>query len=274
MPSRILSEPAAASPNRASVRFLLRWVKRVLAPLGDPLALLGGLRNYPGFMREWRRYRRLCTSENVRIADWYPILHERSPAASIDPHYFYQHHWLLAHLQSTSPHCHVDVGSQVYLLSAASCFTNTIFVDIRSIDAVLPRLSMCRGSLLSLPFGNHSVRSLSCLHVIEHVGLGRYGGVLDPDGTRKACEELARVLAPEGLLYVSTPVGRQRTWFNAHRVHHPEKIVALFPDLQLTDFAAVDDAGRFLPNARPTQLAACEYALGLYRFRGVHRGRP
>jgi hypothetical protein len=33
------------------------------------------------------------------------------------------------------------------------------------------------------------------MHVVEHVGLGRYGDALDPKGDARACAELARVLA-------------------------------------------------------------------------------
>ncbi len=43
-----------------------------------------------------------------------------------------------------------------------------------------------------------SVESLSCKHVIEHIGLGRYGDVLDPGGDLKAISELKRALAVGG----------------------------------------------------------------------------
>ncbi len=33
------------------------------------------------------------------------------------------------------------------------------------------------------------------MHVVEHVGLGRYGDPLDPDGDLKAIAELKRVTA-------------------------------------------------------------------------------
>src|SRR5207253_10606962 len=69
--------------------------------------------------------------------------------------------------------------------------------------------------LLSLPFADRSVESLSCLHVAEHVGLGRYGDELDPEGTVKAARELQRVVAPAGRLYFALPVGRPRTEFRS-----------------------------------------------------------
>src|SRR3954454_19144361 len=108
--------------------------------------------------------------------------------------------------------------------------------------------------------------SVSCLHVAEHIGLGRYGDPLDPDGTRKAAAELARVLAPDGQLLFSGPVGRPRTCFNAHRIHAPHDVVAMFDGLELSEFGGIDDAGRFeVPHALD-DLADARYACGLFRF--------
>ena len=67
-------------------------------------------------------------------------------------------------------------------------------------------------------FETGSVDSLSCLHTIEHVGLGRYGDPIDPEGWVVAVRELARILAPGGRLYLGTPIGRERVCFNSERV--------------------------------------------------------
>ncbi|NDC42314.1 MAG: DUF268 domain-containing protein, partial [Chitinophagia bacterium] len=56
-----------------------------------------------------------------------------------------------------------------------------------------------------LPFESDSIPSLSCMHTIEHVGLGRYGDQLDPQGDLKAIAELKRVVQPGGDLLFVTP---------------------------------------------------------------------
>jgi hypothetical protein len=76
-----------------------------------------------------------------------------------------------------------------------------------------------RGSILLIPYENNSIKSLSCLYVAEHIGLGRYGDPLDPFGTKKAAKELSRVLALDGNLYFSLPIGKPKLYFNAHRIH-------------------------------------------------------
>jgi SAM-dependent methyltransferase len=105
------------------------------------------------------------------------------------------------------------------------------------------------------------------LHVLEHIGLGRYGDPLDPQGSVLAARELARVLAPGGRLYVSVPTGVGRTCFNAHRVFSPAALKGMFAGLVLESFALVDDGGSFAaesPTAAADQLA---YGCGMYVFR-------
>jgi len=97
--------------------------------------------------------------------------------------------------------------------------------------------------------------------------LGRYGDPLDPEGTKKAARELARVLAGGGRLYFALPVGRPRVCFNAHRVHSPEAIREFFCDLELVEFSGVHDDGRFVEKTELTEFKQSDYACGMFVFR-------
>ena len=79
------------------------------------------------------------------------------------------------------------------------------------------------------------------MHVVEHIGLGRYGDPLDATGDLKAMKELARVVAPGGTLLLVCPVGRPRVVFNAHRIYSVEQISASFPEFALAEFALISD---------------------------------
>ena len=148
-----------------------------------------------------------------------------------------------------------------------TALTKVTFVDIRPLEANIEGLESVAGSLLAMPFEDQSLESLSCLHVVEHIGLGRYGDPLDPLGSRKAIAELQRVVAPGGHLLFSTPVGAPRVCFNAHRIHDPHELRALFGELELVEFSGVDDAGEFRRHRELDELAGSAYACGMYLLR-------
>jgi hypothetical protein len=110
------------------------------------------------------------------------------------------------------------------------------------------------------------VTSFSSLSVIEHVGLGRYGDPLNPAGSRAAAAELARVLAPNGRLYIALPVGVPRVLFNAHRVHSYEQVLDLFAPLKLLRFGLVDSDGHYHPDADPSLVGTADHPSGLFLF--------
>lgn len=118
----------------------------------------------------------------------------------------------------------------------------------------------------NLPYENNSVQSLSCLHVAEHIGLGRYGDTLDPEGTQKAAAELSRCLAKGGNLYFSVPVGRPRLCFNAHRIHSPCQIIDYFKDLSLVEISGTGDDKKFINNINIESLENSRYACGMFWF--------
>jgi len=243
-----------------------RWVRNWLAQVADPVwAIKGGL-GYLRYFADWARYSRLPNAETIRLADAYPQVHDRTRTSPIDVHYFYVNGWAMRRIVATSPRFHVDVGSLVIFSSLLGAVTPVIFVDYRPLVARLSGLRCLGGSLLALPFADRSVNSLSSLHVIEHIGLGRYGDPLDPEGTQKAMRELARVLAPAGNLFLATPVGQPRLCFNAHRVHAAEAIREMFPHLDLIEFSGIHDDGRYVERVELVEFKESEYACGLYWF--------
>jgi hypothetical protein len=138
-----------------------------------------------------------------------PRIFDKDPNShTFDKHYVYMDRWAFGKILEAKPQEHIDVGSSIRFLSMASCVTRLKFVDIRPIKLDFNNFECIEGTILAMPFQDNSVASLSCLHVAEHIGLGRYGDPLDPLGTKKACLELARVLAPSGKLYFALPLTR------------------------------------------------------------------
>ena len=252
-----------------------RWLRRSRAvrsayawttAFGDPLRMFRALRGLPLFARDYLAYRRQPDAEPLSFADMVPALHERTAAHDFDAHYFYVNAWASRRIFASAPDLHFDVGSQVVLSTILSAARPVVFIDYRPLLARIGGLQSVAGDLLRLPLRDGSVRSLSCLHVAEHVGLGRYGDPVDAAGTRKAAAELVRTLAPGGHLFFAVPVGRERVVFNAHRVHAPSTIRDYFASLTLREFSGVGDRGTYAENVPLDAFKDDEYACGFFWF--------
>ena len=219
------------------------------------------------FYGTYKKYRILNGAEELSISDFYPCINDDTPITPFDTHYFYQGVWAFKKIKERGVKNHIDVGSEVRWVGLLSAITKTTFIDIRPFKTDLKDLVVNKGDILNIPFDDSSIKSLSCLHVAEHIGLGRYGDKLDPEGTKKACKELSRILAPEGNLYFSVPIGKEKTYFNAHRVHSPQTIINYFKDLKLIEVSGVTDSGRFIENIDITILEKSKYACGLFWFK-------
>jgi hypothetical protein len=239
-----------------------RWMK----PVADPLNVVMAVPRYGRFLRDWVRYRGMDGAERLRLADSYPCLTDRTATSGIDAHYFFQDRWAFARIRESGAARHVDVGSRLDFIGFLTTVCKVTFVDIRPFIVPVDNLDSRAGSILAMPYPDASIPSLSCLHVPEHIGLGRYGDPLDPAGTRKACAELERILAVDGHLYFSLPVGKPRVCFNAHRIHAPEQILGFFPHLSLVELSGVTDEGTFIRNIDSQVLAQSDYACGMFHF--------
>lgn len=244
------------------MEFTKRWIGAVL-----DWRRLVSLQYLPRFAADWLAFRRQAGSWSVKAADSYPCLADRLPTTPFDPHYFYQGNWLARRLAKAKPRQHVDIGSSVLTIGVLSAHVPTIFVDYRPLVVQQSGLASVAADINCLPFADRSVSSLSCLHVIEHIGLGRYGDPLDVNGARRAAEELQRVVDQGGTLYLSTPIGRERVCFNAHRVFAPTTILSWFSQLQLISFSYVSDDGALYENVSPALVPQLEYGCGFFEFR-------
>lgn len=245
--------------SRNYYRTLRNWGMALSQVLPRPALLY-----LPRYLRDWRLFSKMGC--RVPLGDTYPCLTDHLSHTPFDPHYFYQAAWLARRLAANSPEKHVDIGSDVRMINVLSAFVPTEFLDYRPLQARLSGLTCGSGNLVALSQPDASIRSLSCLHVVEHVGLGRYGDPLDPEGDHKALGELQRVLAPQGRLYLSLPVGRERVCFNAHRVFDPQTIIASMKSVRLLEFSLVDDNGGYHEAVPPDMAAGLEYGCGLFIF--------
>jgi SAM-dependent methyltransferase len=234
------------------------------------------LRNLPAYLnfrREFALFRAMAVASGARLPvywrDRYPCLRDKTGRTGFDHHYLYHTAWAARAVAKIAPPSHVDIGSSLYFCALVSAFVPFQFYDIRPPDLKLPNLENAPADITQLPFADASVPSLSCMHVVEHVGLGRYGDALDPDGDLKAIAELKRVLAPGGSLLFVVPVGRARIAFNAHRIYSYGHVTKSFADLSLIEFALIPDdrEAKLIADASGELADAQDYGCGCFWFR-------
>lgn len=117
-----------------------------------------------------------------------------------------------------------------------------------------------------------STDSLSCLHALEHFGLGRYGDPIDPQGHLRGFESLIRMLKPNATFYLSFPIGRPAVEFNAHRIFDCLEVLT-WPSselLVLKRFDYIDDDGELQQDIPADwigkQCAGLVHGCGIYTF--------
>lgn len=197
-------------------------------------------------------------------------LSDKTKTTPFDTHYIYHPAWALRQLTKINPTIHYDISSTLNFSTMASAFFNIEFYDYRPVNLKLSNLKTDSADLLSLPFKNDSISSLSCMHTIEHIGLGRYGDKIESDGDIKAINELKRVLAVDGNLLFVVPIGKSKLIFNAHRIYSYEQIISYFKGLKLINFTLIpDNAIEFgiIDNATKEQSDAQKYGCGCFWFK-------
>lgn len=194
------------------------------------------LSRWSAFWGSYRAYRSSADSQQMERFEFAPYIRDRTSETPIDVTYYYQDAWVFERVVLNKPDWHVDVGSYHVMVSLLSKIVPVTMVDIRPLPVELDSLVFRQGSILAMPYADNSIPSLSSICVIEHIGLGRYGDPLDAKGSAKAIDELKRVLAPSGKLYISVPVGDDEiTYFNAARVFRMEKLLKMLQPLVVTD---------------------------------------
>ena len=182
---------------------------------------------YDKFIKEFETYNALATKDQkAEKESLYPCLYDKTELTDIEPIYFYQDAWAFERIVLTKPEKHIDIGSQHKFVSQLSKVIELTMVDIRPLSLPMNTIKFIKGSILDLPFISETIESISSLCVIEHIGLGRYGDPLDPQGSEKAFKEIDRVLKSGADFYMSVPIEeRNKVYFNAHRAFNEDYLL-------------------------------------------------
>lgn len=252
--------------------FLLRIYWLLSSQFGiDPRKALGSLRGLPRYVRDLYSFR---SSYNGRIV-LTPCLHDwHEEGGTTKSEYFWQDLLVAKMIFLANPKIHVDIGSRVdgFVAHIASFREIEVF-DVRPITTHIPGVIFKQADFMKPLEGMVDYcDSLSCLHALEHFGLGRYGDPIDPQGFERGFGNMASLLKEGGIFYLSVPIGIDRVEFNANRVFDPRVIISLAArnSLKLSVLTVVHQDGSVdvsaMDETKLSMLASQQYALGMFNF--------
>lgn len=250
------------SPVRARLTKLHQKLTFVGIDGTKTIATLTGMGQFRRDRREYERQRKASSDPQAfPITELWPILEDRhEQAGEASGHYFHQDLCVAREIFRRQPKRHIDVGSSIYgFVSHVASFREVEVIDIRPITSTVSGITFLQGDLMKLDDRFRcSTDSLSCLHALEHMGLGRYTDPIDYGGWRRALYALIEMLEPDGVLYLSVPTGReQRVEFHAHRVFSlPYLRDELSNFLRIESLRFVNDHGVLLEDLDPYSVEA------------------
>ncbi len=241
-----------------------------------PKKLINSIKGILPFINNYFDLRKkLISDNNFKIRSFHPCLNDRyDTAGSIPLHYFHQDLFVANKIFINTPNRHIDIGSRVdgFVAHVASFREIEVF-DIRKLENVIKNVKFIQADLTSKNFEfKDYADSVSCLHVIEHFGLGRYGDQIDKDGHLKGLNNIYKLLKRNGKLYFSTPIGPQRIEFDAHRVFSLQYLLAIFENKYLvSSFSYINDQNILFENAELNQQNIknnfnCNYGCGIFEL--------
>ncbi len=237
----------------------------------DLRRFLRSILGIPRYISDWRRFRKNYSGTMTFLPclhDW----HEEGGTASGE--YFWQDLYVAQRIYGANPKKHVDIGSRVDGFAAhVASFREVEVFDIRPLTANVPGMRFRQADLMNpVDLPEEYCDSLSCLHALEHFGLGRYGDPIDTQGHVTGLRNMAKILKPEGTFYLSSPIGQARVEFNGQRVFNPRELIEIAAEhgLTLKKFASVQLGGALIEATAPESgidaLENIHYALGIFTF--------
>jgi SAM-dependent methyltransferase len=259
---------------------LFRRIRKTLQVFGlDLRRMARSLLALPFYIRDFIRLRRQQEGASLRFpfGTPFPCLEDRfAQSGTARGDYFHQDLWVAQRVFADAPQVHLDVGSRIDgFVAHVAAFRQIEVLDIRPLASTVRNIHFTQCDLMG-PLPEELLGycdSVSCLHAIEHFGLGRYGDDVNYDGWAIGIRNLQRILREGGKLYLSVPIGRQRVEFNAHRVFSVSDLLGFLQrDFLLDTFTFVDDNGELHENVEVAGPEAkmsfgCVYGCGIFELR-------
>jgi hypothetical protein len=253
---------------------MFRIINRYLTQFGiDLRKTLYGFKSILFFFKDFL-YFKFNSDKSFPVEASYPCLADKfDTAGKLDSHYFFQDIYVSRKIYDANPIDHLDVGSRIDgFIAQLSVFRKLTIIDIRPLDIEIENVIFLQADICKDDFNLRTAESVSCLHTLEHIGLGRYNDPLGTELWKKGLKNIWSLVKPGGVLYLSVPIGRQRIMFNAHRVFNSTTIINEIKNGKLIDFAFIGDKTSLQLGPTNTQeidnlTKQFNYGLGIFTFK-------
>jgi SAM-dependent methyltransferase len=192
------------------------------------------------------------SSGKFPITKFYPCYEDKNEnAGGLGIHYFFQDLYIAQRIHHNQPSKHIDIGSRINgFVAHVASFREIEIYDIRPLKTSIPNVKFTQADLMNLDEKNYECTdSISCLHALEHFGLGRYGDPICFDGYLLGFSNIYKMLKKNGKFYFSVPMGKQRIEFHAHRVFSLQYLLEMInPLYEINIFSYIDDKNHFHEN--------------------------
>ena len=223
------------------IYFYLKVIQFALNQIGINLLQLKNLLYFIKYFSDIVKYKKL----NGQIDYIFPVLGEHKKiSGQITDDYFYQDLLVASYIFKNKPIKHVDIGSRIDgFIANVATFRKIEVFDLRKNKLKFKNIEFQILNLNKIKKKYYKYTdSISCLHTIEHFGLGRYGDEIDPDSYKKGFNNLIKILKKNGILYVSFPIANvNKTFFNLERRFEPKDILKWSNKIKLLNFDYIDE---------------------------------
>lgn len=233
--------------------------------------------NGSDFFKDLAQLKSQKNKQEFSLGRYRPILKENSDdAGNMSGHYFHQDLYVAHRIFKNNPVKHVDIGSRTDgFVAHVAAFREIELLDIRPMNTRPVRnISFKQVDITKVPESDYNhCDSISSLHAIEHIGLGRYGDDINYYGYQVAFNNITMMLKQGGKFYFSVPIGQeQRIEFNAHRVFSIPFLIDFIKESYTIDgFSYVDDKGDLnedvpLTNKEAQRTFGLHYGCGIFEL--------
>jgi len=147
--------------------------------------------------------------------------------------------FVISNVGNAQPLKILDVGCYGGLLPIQlAVLGNEVYgIDILNYPLDHSNFHFIKNDIMHLSFQDEFFDIVSCVSVLEHVGLGRYGDPTITDGDKLALREMTRVLKPGGRIILTVPFGKGGICYHKgappHRLYTYERLTSILSGLTI-----------------------------------------